>query len=117
MTAEEEADHPESPSHAPENLPGDNDVSSSAVPECNESKPETALLSGVQPYSVVHTSPSYNFGFAPPMLSSQTAPFENCESQERDVSRLPSFVVSLSYQNYVPCIIYHYFFFLLTVFN
>ncbi|XP_021632548.1 GBF-interacting protein 1-like isoform X3 [Manihot esculenta] len=93
LTAEEEADHPESPSHAPENLPGDNDVSSSAVPECNESKPETALLSGVQPYSVVHTSPSYNFGFAPPMLSSQTAPFENCESQERDVSRLPSFVV------------------------
>lgn len=93
-TAEEGAypDHPQSPSQAPGNLSGEGDVPSSAVPEYNESKPETAL-SGGQQYSVVQTSPSYSFGFVPPILSNQIAPFESSESQARDVSRLPSFVV------------------------
>ncbi|KAJ9176759.1 hypothetical protein P3X46_012039 [Hevea brasiliensis] len=85
-------DHPESPSQAPENITGERDVSSSAVTEYNESKQDPALLSGGQQYSAVHT-PSYSFGFMPPMLSSQIAPFENSESQARDASRLPSFVV------------------------
>ncbi|XP_065873634.1 GBF-interacting protein 1-like isoform X2 [Euphorbia lathyris] len=86
-------DHPQSPSHVTENVSGDADVSSSSVPEYNESKQENALLSGGQQYTVVQTSPSYSFGFVPPMLSGQIAPFENSESQARDVSRLPSFVV------------------------
>lgn len=110
MAAEEGAypDHPESPSHAPENLTGESKVSSSAITEYNESKQDNVLLSGGQQYSGVHTSPSYSFGFVPPMLSSQIAPFENSESQARDVSRLPSFVVSLSHQNYVPYVIHKF---------
>ncbi|XWS36679.1 hypothetical protein CRYUN_Cryun20dG0106000 [Craigia yunnanensis] len=80
-------DHPRSPAHAPENLSGDGDVSSS-IPEYNENKQENALLSGGYQYSVVHTS-NYNFGIMPPIL----APFENTESQAREVSRLSSFVV------------------------
>lgn len=92
-------DHSQSPNHVPENLSADSDVSNSAVPEYNESKQETTLLSGGQQYSVVHTNPNSSFGFAPPVLGSQFAPFENSESQARDVSRLPSFVVSI--QNFL----------------
>ncbi|XP_011008079.1 PREDICTED: flocculation protein FLO11 [Populus euphratica] len=94
VTAEEGnyPDHPQSPSHVPGKLSAEGDVSSNVVPDY-ESKQEAALLSGGQQYSVVHTSPSYSFGFVPPMLGSQIAPFENSESQARDVSRLPSFVV------------------------
>ncbi|KAK6259611.1 hypothetical protein SCA6_014085 [Theobroma cacao] len=89
-TAEEGdyTDHPPSPAHAPENMSGEGDVSSS-VPEYNENKQENALFSGGHQYSVVHTSPNYSFGIVPPILS----PFENSESQAREVSRLPSFVV------------------------
>ncbi|KAJ4730253.1 GBF-interacting protein 1-like [Melia azedarach] len=86
-------DHPQSPTQVPENLSGEGDVSVSAVPEYNEPKQENALLSGGQQYSVVHTNPNYSFGFGPPMLGSQIAPFENSDSQARDVTRLPSFVV------------------------
>ncbi|KAJ6343245.1 hypothetical protein OIU76_005059 [Salix suchowensis] len=85
-------DHPPSPSHVPGNLSAEGNASSNAVPDY-ESKQEAALLSGGHQYSMVHTSPSYSFGFVPPMLGSQIAPFENSESQARDVSRLPSFVV------------------------
>ncbi|XP_062152206.1 GBF-interacting protein 1-like isoform X2 [Alnus glutinosa] len=86
-------DHPQSPTHVSENLSsGDGDVSSSTIPEYNESKQKTALPSGGHQYPVVHTSPNYSFGLVPPMLGSQLAPFENSESQARDVSRLPSFV-------------------------
>ncbi|XP_012081521.1 GBF-interacting protein 1 isoform X2 [Jatropha curcas] len=95
LTTAEEGPYPDKPqssSHVLENLSGEGDVSSSAVPEYSESKQETAL-SGGQQYSVVQTSPSYSFGYVPPMLSSQIAPFESSESQARDVSRLPSFVV------------------------
>ncbi|XVF31931.1 hypothetical protein REPUB_Repub17cG0037400 [Reevesia pubescens] len=89
-TAEEgdNTDHLQSPAHAPENLSGDGDISSS-IPEYNENKQENSLLSGGHQYSVVHTSPNYSFGIVPPML----APFDNSESQAREVSRLPSFVV------------------------
>ncbi|KAK4846920.1 hypothetical protein QYF36_023271 [Acer negundo] len=86
-------DHPQSPAHVPENLSGEGDVAASAVPEYNETKQDSALLSGGPQYSMVHTSPNYNFGFVPPMLGSQFAPFENSDSQARDVSRLPSFLV------------------------
>ncbi|KAG6787196.1 hypothetical protein POTOM_008831 [Populus tomentosa] len=94
VTAEEGIypDHPQSPSHVPENLSAEGDVSSNTVPDY-ESKQEAALLSGGHQYSVVHTSPGYSFGLVPPMLSGQIMPFENSESQARDVSRLPSFVV------------------------
>ncbi|KAJ8748229.1 hypothetical protein K2173_000637 [Erythroxylum novogranatense] len=95
MTAEEGAypNHPHSPSHPPENFSVESDVPSNTVSDYNEAKPETALFSGGHQYSVVHTSPNYSFGLVPPMLGSQIAPFENSESQMREVSRLPSFVV------------------------
>lgn len=96
-TAEEGdyTDCPPSSSHVPENLSSTEvDVSSSVVPEYNEPKQETNLPPGGHQYSVVHTSPNYSFGFMPPMLGNQLAPFESTESQARDVSRLPSFVVS-----------------------
>ncbi|KAF3445288.1 hypothetical protein FNV43_RR14983 [Rhamnella rubrinervis] len=87
-------DHPGSPTHVPENLSSaEGDISSSANIGHNESKQDTALPSGGHQYSVVHTSPNYSFGFVPPILGSQLAPVENPESQARDVSRLPSFVV------------------------
>lgn len=94
--AAEETDYPDQPpsSHGQESLPakGDGNISSSA-PECSEPKQES--LPAGQQYSVVHTSPNYNFGFAPPMLTNQLPPFENSESQPRDVSRLPNFLVGL----------------------
>ncbi|BBG99877.1 Kinase-related protein of unknown function D, partial [Prunus dulcis] len=87
-------DHPQSPTHVPENISsGEGDVSSSATQGQNESKHDTALPSGGHQFSVAHTSPNYSFGFVPPILGSQLAPFENSESQPRDISRLPSFVV------------------------
>ena len=85
-------DNPQSPAHTPENLSGDGDVSSS-IPEYSENKQENALLSGGHQYSMVRTSPNYSFGIVPPML----APFENAESQAREVSRLSSFVVSIHF--------------------
>ncbi|GLT94229.1 hypothetical protein SLE2022_119810 [Rubroshorea leprosula] len=90
---EDYPDHPLSPTHAPENLSGQGDVSAGSVPEFSESKQESSLLSGGQHSSVVQTSPNYSFGFLPSMLGGQFAQFENSESQARDVSRLPSFVV------------------------
>ncbi|CAL9013509.1 unnamed protein product [Prunus brigantina] len=87
-------DHPQSPTHVPENISsGEGDVSSSATQGQNESKHDTALPSGGHQFSVAHTSPNYSFGFVPPILGSQLASFENSESQPRDISRLPSFVV------------------------
>lgn len=87
-------DHPRSPPHVSENISsGEGDISSSSAPEY-DSKQETALPSGGHQYSTVQTSPNYNFGFMPPILGSQIAPFESLESQGRDVTRLPGFVVS-----------------------
>ncbi|XP_038704232.1 GBF-interacting protein 1-like isoform X1 [Tripterygium wilfordii] len=94
-TAEEEGaypEHPQSPSNIHNNFSGEGDVSSSVVQEFEESKQESALSGGHQ-YSVVHTSPNYNYGFMPPIIGSQASAFENSESQARDVSRFPSFVV------------------------
>lgn len=88
-------EHPQSPTHVPENLSStEGDVSSNATPGPNESKQDTELPSGGQQYSMVNTSSTYSFGLVPPILGSQLAPLENAESQARDVSRLPSFVVS-----------------------
>ncbi|KAL5798148.1 hypothetical protein ACOSQ2_002968 [Xanthoceras sorbifolium] len=86
-------DHPQSPAHVRQNLSVEGDVTASTVPEYNETKQDNTLLSGGPQYSMVHTSPNYNFGFVPPMLGSQFSPFENSESQARDVSRIQSFVV------------------------
>ncbi|KAH0671310.1 hypothetical protein KY285_025524 [Solanum tuberosum] len=79
------------PSGGQENLSAKTEDVSSSIPEYSESKQET--LKGGHQYSVVHTSPNYSFGFVPPTLGSQLAPFEISESQSRDVSRLPNFVV------------------------
>ncbi|XP_027329694.1 GBF-interacting protein 1-like isoform X2 [Abrus precatorius] len=87
-------DHPQSPTNGPENLSSSEvDGSSSAIQEYSESKQETALPSGGHQYSGVQTSPNYSFGFVPPMLGTQLTPFDNSESQTRDISRLPSFIV------------------------
>ncbi|XP_049404429.1 GBF-interacting protein 1-like isoform X3 [Solanum stenotomum] len=79
------------PSGGQENLSAKTEDVSPSIPEYSESKQET--LKGGHQYSVVHTSPNYSFGFVPPTLGSQLAPFEISESQSRDVSRLPNFVV------------------------
>lgn len=79
------------PSGGQENLSAKTEDVSSSIPEYSESKQET--LKGGHQYSIVHTSPNYSFGFVPPTLGSQLAPFEISESQSRDVSRLPNFVV------------------------
>ncbi|MCD9646128.1 hypothetical protein HAX54_035696 [Datura stramonium] len=79
------------PSGGLENLSAKPEDVSSSIPEYSESKQET--LQGGHQYSVVHTSPNYSFGFVPPTLGSQFAPFESSESQSHDISRLPNFVV------------------------
>ncbi|XP_019455665.1 PREDICTED: GBF-interacting protein 1-like isoform X1 [Lupinus angustifolius] len=87
-------DHPQSPTNGPENLLSSGvDGSSSAIQEFNESKQDTALQSEDHPYSEVHTSPNYGYGFVPPVLGNQVTPFDSSETQTRDISRLPSFVV------------------------
>lgn len=89
------AAHPQSPTNVAENLSSSEvDGSSSAIQEYNESKQDTALPSGGHQYSGVHTSPNYSFGCVPPMLSTQATTFDNSDSETRDVSRLPSYVVS-----------------------
>ncbi|XP_075084008.1 uncharacterized protein LOC107832478 isoform X5 [Nicotiana tabacum] len=79
------------PSSGQENLSAKPEDVSPSVPEYSESKQET--LQGGHQYSAVRTSPNYSFGFVPPTLGSQLAPFENSELQSHDVSRLPNFVV------------------------
>ncbi|KAJ8564603.1 hypothetical protein K7X08_001063 [Anisodus acutangulus] len=79
------------PSGGQENLSAKPEDVSSSVPKYSE--PNQENLQGGHQYSVVHTSPNYNFGFVPPTLGSQLAPLENSESQSRDVARLPNFVV------------------------
>lgn len=99
MVAAELGDYPghvPSPTHVPEKLSyAQADASSSAITGINESKQDVTLPSDVPPYSVVYTSTNYSSGFVPPISGSQLAPLENLESHERDVSRLPSFLVSL----------------------
>ncbi|MED6183051.1 hypothetical protein PIB30_034476 [Stylosanthes scabra] len=88
------ADHPQSPSNAENLSSGEVDGSSSAIPGYNESKQDNSLSSGGNQYSGVHSSSNYSLGFVPPMsLSTQAAPFENSDSEARDVSRLPGYVV------------------------
>ncbi|KAK7275944.1 hypothetical protein RIF29_17071 [Crotalaria pallida] len=86
-------DHPQSPTDVPESLSSEVDGSSSAIQEYNESKQDTALPSEGHQYSGVHTSQNHGYGFVPPMLGTQVTPFDNSETQTRDISRLPSFVV------------------------
>lgn len=88
-------DRPQSPTHIPENLsPSGGDLSSSTIQEYNELKQETGLPSGGNTNSVAQTSSSYSFGLISPVVGSQIAAVENSDSQGRDASRLPSFVVS-----------------------
>ncbi|CAL0315651.1 unnamed protein product [Lupinus luteus] len=87
-------DHPQSPSNEPENLSSTGvDGSSSAIQEFNESTQDTSLQSEDHQYSEVHASPNYSYGFVPPILGNQVTPFDSSETQTRDISRLPSFVV------------------------
>ncbi|KAE9615171.1 putative GBF-interacting protein [Lupinus albus] len=87
-------DHPQSPTNVPENLSSSEvDGSSSAIQEYNESKEDTALPPEGHQYSEVLTSPNYSYGFVPPIFGNQVTPFDNSETQPRDISRLPNFVV------------------------
>ncbi|KAL2455304.1 Kinase-related protein of unknown function [Forsythia ovata] len=70
------------------------EVSSSVLPEYNESKQEVSPGSHQHP---AHSSSNYSFGFVPPILSSQVSPLESSESQARDASQVPSFVVQQSF--------------------
>ncbi|XP_024968360.1 uncharacterized protein LOC112507860 isoform X1 [Cynara cardunculus var. scolymus] len=96
LATADERDRPDRPTsfgNVPENLPAEGDVSSNAAPEYRESKQETSLPTSGHQYPVVHTSPNFSFGFMPPMIGSQLTSFENNESQSRDGSHVPSFVV------------------------
>ncbi|KAI3465549.1 hypothetical protein Pfo_022212 [Paulownia fortunei] len=89
-------DHIQSPSQGPENFSSSEvEVSSSINPDYGESKQEVAP--GSHQHPVVQTSSNYNYGFMPPILSSQLTPFESSECQARDVPRLPGFVVQQSF--------------------
>ncbi|KAJ4824702.1 hypothetical protein Tsubulata_040806 [Turnera subulata] len=83
LVTNEEGGYPDqqkAPSQTPGHLSVEGDVPPNPVPDFNESKQENSLSGGHQ-YSVVHTSPTYSFGFMPPILGSQMPPFENSESQ------------------------------------
>lgn len=88
-------EHPQSPTNTPENLEASEvDGSSRPIEDYNVSKQETALPSEGHQNSGVHTSQNYGYGFVPPVLGTQLSPFDNSEPQTRDISRLPSFIVS-----------------------
>lgn len=82
----------------PENLmPREPELSSTipAAPEYDQSKTEAAPATDSSQHSVIHTSPAYsNFGLVPQMLGNQFATVEGAEPQARDVTRIPSFLVS-----------------------
>ncbi|XAR55238.1 hypothetical protein NMG60_11035257 [Bertholletia excelsa] len=88
------SDHPQSPRNVKESLSsGEGDGSSTPVPEYSEAKEENALPHGGHQHSLIHTSPSYTYGFMPPMVGTQLGQFESLEPQMCDIPRLPSFVV------------------------
>lgn len=70
------------------------DVPSSAIQEDDESKHDTTLPFEGNEYSVGHTPQNYSLGFMPPMLGTQSQQVDYSESHARDISRLPSYVVS-----------------------
>nr|XP_043629020.1 GBF-interacting protein 1-like isoform X2 [Erigeron canadensis] len=72
------ADRPPS-SNVPENLSTEGDMSSNVAPEHIESKPDTSLPTAGHQFPLVH--PNLSFGFIPPIIGSQMAPFESNESQ------------------------------------
>ncbi|KAK1431087.1 hypothetical protein QVD17_14308 [Tagetes erecta] len=86
-------DRPPSSSNVPENLSPEGDLSSNAGPDHIESKQEASLPVPGHQYPVVHPSSNLSFGFIPPIIGNQMAPVESNESQTRDASRVPSFVV------------------------
>ncbi|KAI7744093.1 hypothetical protein M8C21_030343, partial [Ambrosia artemisiifolia] len=87
------SDRPPSSSDVPENISPEGEVSSNVGPEQTESKQETSLPVPGHQYPVVHPSSNISFGFISPIIGNQVAPFESNESQPRDASRVPTFVV------------------------
>ncbi|KAI3804887.1 hypothetical protein L1987_26758 [Smallanthus sonchifolius] len=86
-------DRPPSSSNEPENLSPEADMSSDVGPDHTESKQETSIPAPDHQLPVVHPSSNLSFGFIPSIIGNQLAPFESNESQPRDASRVPSFVV------------------------
>ncbi|KAI4378594.1 hypothetical protein MLD38_016053 [Melastoma candidum] len=74
-------------------VPSEVDSSSGTALEHRDIKQQDAFVSGSHQYSVIHTSPNYNFGIVPQIIGGQIASLENSDPQEQDMSRLPSFVV------------------------
>ncbi|CAA0836997.1 Kinase-related protein of unknown function (DUF1296 [Striga hermonthica] len=84
-------DQPQSPSQGPETFAtSEVEESSSINPDYSESKTEVAP--GSYQHPVVHTS-NDSLGFMPPTMGGQLAPAESSESQARDASRMPGFVM------------------------
>ncbi|KAI3755679.1 hypothetical protein L1987_55485 [Smallanthus sonchifolius] len=86
-------DGPPSSSNVPENLSPEADVPSNVGPDHTESKQETSVPAPDHQHPVVNPSSNLSFGFIPPIIGNRLAPFESNESQPRDASRVPSFVV------------------------
>ncbi|KAK9075529.1 hypothetical protein SSX86_003853 [Deinandra increscens subsp. villosa] len=93
-TADE--DHPDRPlssNNILENPSVVDHVSSNSGPDDHESKQEALLPTRTHEHPIVHTSPNFSFGFIPPMTGTSHRSFETNESQGRDGSQLPNFVV------------------------
>lgn len=88
-------DGPSSSSIVPESVSPESDMSSNVAPEHTELKQETSLPTSGHQYPVAHPPSNLSFGFMPPIIGSHMASFETNESQARDASRVPSFVVSI----------------------
>lgn len=75
-------DHLQSPSHVPEKMsPSDPKVSSVATDPKNDKLEEEILPAVGPPFPVVQTTPSYSFGFMPPMLVNPLVHPEAFDSQ------------------------------------
>ncbi|KAL9243959.1 hypothetical protein vseg_017788 [Gypsophila vaccaria] len=72
-----------------ETLSPDVVVPPSSVPDLNDSKE----IANVSQNSNMHDSSSYGFDAMPPMIGNQLGQLEGSETQARDVSRAPGFVV------------------------
>ncbi|XP_074566028.1 GBF-interacting protein 1-like isoform X2 [Curcuma longa] len=101
-TAEEDdfSEHPQSPEQVTDNYSKKEIViSNSASPETeyNETNQEDSISPEGSQNLIVQSTPSYPPVGLVPQLSSQIASFESSESQARDASRLPSFLVQQHY--------------------
>lgn len=104
-TAAQEMKYAALPAQMTENYPSrEASVSSASAPqEYDQPKQEPTIVQDGPSFSAVQTTSNSTFGLVPQMLGSQFAPLESPETQPRDDTRIPSFVVRLIVMN----VVYH----------